>query len=181
VQDRTATSYVDYQARATGFHVGDRVAPTIGGNFAQGGTVVAVFPAIGMVDVQFPHGASRMPVEDLQVDPNDTDPYVDSLVDSVPGNRTSVSVPGGPYPIPLRESVQKVASRHVRALYWGAPDRRYRATRDESEAEGFFCPRCQEKPILRKTVYTRQNGKSERLLCCPTCLFLIRPSELILG
>lgn len=180
MSDRQATSYVDYQARATGFHVGDRVAPTIGGNFAQGGTVVAVFPAIGMVDVQFPHGHARMPVEDLQVDPNQTDPYVDSLVDSVPGNRTSVSVPGGPYAVPLRESVKKVASTHM-ALYWAAPDRRYRVTREESEVDGFFCPRCPKRMVLRMTVYTRRNGRSERLLCCPKCFFLIKPSDLIPG
>ena len=58
---------VDYQARASAFTVGARTYPLLGDPSAAG-SVVAVWPAIGMVDVQFPHGVSRYPVEDLVVD-----------------------------------------------------------------------------------------------------------------
>lgn len=166
--------------------------PILKGNPASGGTVVAVWPAIGMVDVQFPHGNSRYPVEDLAIDSTatkDIENVVDVMADSVPGGAGTVSVPGGPNPLkkdrpePLKEFTAKnagrVASAYVKkALYWDAPDRKYRASREEIETGSVCCPKCDES-YLRKVIYKREEGRSERLLCCPTCLFLIKRSDII--
>ena len=103
-------SYVDYQARATAFHVGDRVYPILKGNPSNGGTVVAVWPAIGMVDVQYPHGATRAPVEDLLIDSGSSiDASVDVAYDSVPGGTHTVPVSGGPPPPSKGVSAERVA------------------------------------------------------------------------
>jgi len=46
--------------------------------------IVATWPAIGMCDVQFPHTAYRIPVEDLQlINPGD-DPFVAPILYSIP-------------------------------------------------------------------------------------------------
>ena len=195
--NRRAT-YSDYQARASAFKVGDRVYPILKGNPASGGTVVAVWPAIGMVDVQFPHGNSRYPVEDLVIDSTatkDIENVVDVMADSVPGGAGTVSVPGGPTPLlkdrpdPLAEalknegaftsSTSRVATAYVKkALYWTVPDRKYRVSRGELESGNICCPRCDES-YLNKVVYKRENGASERLLCCPECLFLIKRADIL--
>jgi len=87
-------AYVNYQDRATEFKPGDTVYPFWGRNESDSGRVVTVYPAIGMVDVQWPHGSERMPVEELQRF-NNSD-YVTPETESVPGGAGSVSVPGGP-------------------------------------------------------------------------------------
>ena len=103
--ERKATSYVDYQQRAFSFERGMRVYPFFGGKPDKAGVVIQTFPAIGMVDVQFPHGVSRYPVEDLVLDTSgDYENVVhqnDSLVMGV--------VPVSPGP-----SAKKVASRYLR-------------------------------------------------------------------
>lgn len=88
-------SYVDYQQRATEFKKGDVVYPNFGRQEVPG-RVVAVYPAIGMVDIEWPHGSSRMPVEDLQIyiQQEYNPPAVEH--DNVPGGKGTVSVPGGP-------------------------------------------------------------------------------------
>lgn len=184
-------SYNDYQARSAAFSVGDRVFVMLGGNPAQGGTVVAVWPAIGMVDVQFPHGTTRYPVEDMVIDTSDSyENFGDYQADSVPGGTPMVSVPGGPSVLkkderdPLTEgsllrSASRVLEAHIKtALYWDSPDRKYRMTRMESESGVPSCPRCSGVE-LRKVRYMREDGRSERLNCCPDCLFLIRDCDVI--
>lgn len=185
--------YADYQARSTAFSVGDRVFAMVGGNPAVGGTVVAVWPAIGMVDVQFPHGATRYPVEDLVIDTSDNfENFGDYQADSVPGGTPTVSVPGGPDPLvkDIREEVteqalvrearaDRVLKAHVKkALYWDSPDRKYRASRAEIESGRPTCPRCTGVE-LRRVIYKREDGRNERLYCCPDCLFLIRRDDII--
>jgi hypothetical protein len=163
----------------------------VGANPAIGGTVVAVWPAIGMIDVQFPHGASRYPVEDMVIDNSDTfENFGDFAADGIPGGTPTVSVPGGPTPLLkdqreeiTEEALTRVASRvieaHVKkALYWDAPDRKYRMNRGELEAGVPTCPRCSGVG-LRKVVYKREDGRNEKLHCCPDCLFLIRRSDII--
>lgn len=173
-------TYVDYQARSQAFKVGDRVYPILKGNPSNGGTVVAVWPAIGMVDVQYPHGTARAPVEDILIDRGSSiESDVDVQSDSVPGGTHTVPVSGGPGP-ELRDSAHRVAARHVKeAVYWAAKDRQYKPTKGELETNKFCCPRCEEA-ILRPTVYKREGGKSTRLFCCPECLFLLK-REAILG
>lgn len=71
---KSANTWVDYQARAKEFSVGDAVFHLLGGSPWNSGTVVAVWPAIGMVDVQWANGSQRCPVEDLQIkDPKSMD------------------------------------------------------------------------------------------------------------
>lgn len=98
--NRFATTYADYQSRAKSFKVGMRVYPFFGGSADRAGFVVQVFPAIGMVDVQFPHGSMRFPVEDLAI-AGETEMPKD-FVDSVPGGRGITPV-----------SASKVASRYT--------------------------------------------------------------------
>lgn len=175
---RTAT-YVNYQARASAFKVGDRVYPILKGNPSNGGTVVAVWPAIGMVDVQYPHGTSRAPVEDLLIDRGTTiESEVDVKSDTVPGGTHTVPVSGGPGP-ERGDSAHRVASRHIRrAVYWAAPNRQYRPTKEEIVSGNLCCPRCDEA-YLRRTVYKREGGSSTKLYVCPECLFLIRRDDII--
>lgn len=129
---RKRAIYVDFQQRAREFAVGDQVFPfNLGADFT--GRVVAIFPAIGMVDVQWPHGPERYPVEELQrIVINDTgavfpDPP-NPINDDVPGGAGSQGVPGGPKPsfpstveerslpskLPDAEaSIKKVARRYL--------------------------------------------------------------------
>ena len=170
----TRKGYVDYQQRATEFSVGDVVFPFMSGNGWSNGRVVAVWPGIGMVDVEWPHGSERMPVEDLQLIPNgqSTPPMPEH--DNVPGGAESVSVPGGPKP-----SVKK-ASFVKQSIYWGARDRKYRLTKSELESGRYGCPKCKaEGVVLKKVNYKRNGGVSEHLLGCPACLFVIKRCDLI--
>jgi hypothetical protein len=58
-----------------------RVFPFHGGSADKAGVVMQVFPAIGMVDVEFPFGSKRFPVEDLVI-VGDTHR---NTLDSIPG------------------------------------------------------------------------------------------------
>lgn len=169
---KRSTVYVDYQERSRAFELGMRVYPFLGGNPSRSGIVVAVFPAIGMVDVQFPHGSQRYPVEDLVVDTSGDYQNLTNEESSIPGGLGVVPV--------TSKSVEKVASRYMRktALYWFAKDRRYRACRDE-DIMSPNCPRC--KTQMGKTVYKRRDSQSEKLLACTNCLFIIKPSDIIGG
>ena len=151
--------------------------PIFKGNPSNGGTVVAVWPAIGMVDVQYPHGTARAPVEDLLIDRGRSiESEVDIQSDTVPGGTHTVPVSGGPQP---RASAARVATKHVkRAVYWAAKGRMYRPSKTELETGNLCCPRCEEN-FLRRTIYKREDGASTKLFCCPECLFLIRRDDII--
>lgn len=92
------SAYVDYQQRASEFGVGDIVYPFASGNPALNGRVQAVYPAIGMVDVEWPHGSERVPVEDLQQYFNQAGDYNPASVghDNIPGGAEKAPVPAGP-------------------------------------------------------------------------------------
>lgn len=194
---RRASEYVDFQARATAFSPGDRVFTQINANPAAGGTVIAVWPAIGMVDVQFAHGAQRYGVEDLVIDNSGTfENFGDFQADSVPGGTPTVSVPGGPDQLAkdvreeitdeelYRDASQKPSHHRVieafvkKALYWDSPDRKYRMTRGEMDSGVPTCPKCPGTE-LRKVIYHREDGKSEKLYCCSDCMFLIKRENII--
>jgi hypothetical protein len=175
---KTATVYVDYQQRASEYAVGDLALP-LGMDEAAAGRVVAVYPAIGMIDVEFPHGSGRYPVESLQrvTDISAKPPH--AINDTIPGGNISVSVPGGPNTSDRLVSPSRVASAFVKkALYWGSQNRRYRATQDELDSGEYLCPRCKEQ-TLRPAIYKRQDGKSTKLLGCGNCLFLIKRCDII--
>ncbi len=186
MSDRAA--YVDYQQRASEFAVGDIVYPFMSGNSDNSGRVMAVYPAIGMCDVEWPHGSERMAVEDLQQ--YEAKDYRPPEVghDNVPGGAESVTVPGGPTKLPhksasvdMDESSLRVAHAFVkRSIYWGARNRKYRATKAEIDSGRFGCPKCRdESSRLRKVNYKRNDMGSEHLLGCPHCLFVIKRCDLI--
>ena len=171
------TAYVDYQQRATEFSVGDSVFP-YWGSPDQSGRVVDVFPAIGMADVEFPHGNKRYPVEELQRHDHTLTQEPDPENNNVPGGRGTVSVPGGPKTASLT-AAERVAHAYVKkSLYWAAKDRHYRAPQAEIDSGNFNCPKCKDVP-LRPANYKRTDGVSERLMGCPTCLFLIKRCDII--
>jgi hypothetical protein len=102
---KKATVYdTDYQERASRFEVGMRAYPFFKGDPKTGGVIVAVFPAIGMVDLQFPHGVSRYPAEDLVLD---TSGDYNSMIDEKSQSRS--------YPVSAgkRPSKEKVASLYL--------------------------------------------------------------------
>lgn len=174
---RTATVFVDYQQRASEFVVGDLAFPIAGGatDESQAGRVVSVYSGIGMVDLEFPWGSGRYPVEDLQ--------RVTGIV-SIPPDTTHTSVPGGVGTVPVaggpvRDPLSRVAHAWIKsALYWASKDRHYQATKAELDGDGYTCPKC-KGATLRAAVYKRSEGKSERLLGCPKCLFLIKRCHII--
>ena len=158
---KQASAYTDYQALSAEFSVGDMVIP-FGHDADAEGTIVALYPAIGMADVQTSVGSQRFPVEDLQrLNP--------SSARSAPVKTDSV--PGGAGSVPKQASPSKVA------LYWRNKDRQYHATRDECGTGLYRCPRCKDHD-LKKAIYKRREGLSERLLACPGCLFLIKDLDI---
>lgn len=175
-------SYVDYQQRARSFFVGAKVYPFILGHSDMVGRVVQVFPAIGMVDVEWPHGSQRMAVEELQIiNSLQEPPSVETS--NVPGGAGTIPVSSGPStdPVMLRKAaaVDKVAANYIHnAMYWGASNRHYKATAQELISNRFFCPRCKTS-VLKGANYKKDDGVQERLLACPKCLFLIKKSDII--
>jgi len=176
------TAYVDYQQRAKEFEVGDTVYPFLG-IADHCGRVMTVWPAIGMVDVEFAHGNQRMPVEDLQrYEAKDFMPP-EVAHDNVPGGIGTIRVPGGPNKLPHtssdHSSVTRVARAFVKkALYWASSDRQYKATKGELDGGTYSCPKCGEDH-LRKAIYKRRGGQSVPLLGCGSCLFLIKREDIL--
>lgn len=174
---RFAENYVNYQERATEFSVGDVVVP-FGLWDSQSGRVTAVWPAIGMVDVEFPSGNARFPVEELQRMGADGQAEPPST-DSTPGGGGTVSVPGGPYP-DKKKAANRVAQAFVKkSLYWAQKDRQYRMTRPEAETQSPSCPKCGPESPLKRAIYKRRDGSSERLQGCPGCMFLIKDADIV--
>lgn len=184
MKPHTAENNVDYQERASEFAPGDFVVPW-GNDDSLMGRVTAVWPAIGMVDVEFPSGNKRYPVEDLARVNSEETRFIPPLTNSAPSTEM-VSVPGGPVePLDDNErmassvSSSRVAQAWVKsALYWAAKDRRYRATKEECDSGTFNCPKCGPESQLRAAIYKRREGASERLLACGNCLFLIKRDDI---
>lgn len=178
---RNATVYVDYQQRASEFSVGDQAYPLAGGSTdeSQAGRVVAVYPAIGQVDIEFPWGSGRYPVEDVQrvtgiaaIPPNPGHT-------TVPGGVGTTTVPGGPHARNASVVLNRVAHAWVKsALYWASKDRHYQATKAELDGGSYTCPKC-KADALKAAIYKRSEGRSERLLGCPSCLFLIKRCDIL--
>jgi len=194
---KTAENYVNYQERASEFAAGDVVVP-YGFGTEYSGRVTAVWPGIGMIDVEYPSGNKRYPVEELQKVDADNAGVIPPLTNSVPGGQPTVSVPGGPFPemtphvtlipttVVARDAAtgaRRVAEAFVKkALYWSGPDRQYKATSEEIESGHFQCPKCKSGGTvsnLRPAVYKRVDARSEKLLGCPECLFLVKKSDIV--
>lgn len=176
--NRRADNFVNWQERATEFQVGDVVVP-FGMFYSQSGRVTAVWPAIGMVDVEMPTGSKRYPVEELQRFDADGNANP-TRTESVAGGQPTVSVPGGPHD--MRPNVGRVSNAYAKqALYWAMRDRQYKMTREEADGGKPCCPRCEGAPELKKAIYKRRDGSSEHLLGCPGCMFLIKSSDILNG
>lgn len=192
---KNATSY-NYQVRAKEFKVGDTVQ-LIMGSATDVGRVTEVYPAIGMVQVQWPSTSYQHPVEDLIiVNPGDS-MFIAPLHESVPAGLGTVPVSDGPpaqRAIPnveglvedvrvvrkaSKETINKIAKAFVKkSLYWNGINRQYRCTQTELDSHEYLCPRC-DGNALRGAVYKREDGKSVRLLACDQCLFLIRRRDIV--
>lgn len=164
----------DYQARALEFSVGDWVTP-IGADNTDLGRVLAVWPGIGVVDVEWGTGYRRMNVEDIAIASKQNPITPPKHVEDIPGGRP---VRSGRGPNPDRVARAWVKS----AIYWAERDRGYRATRGECEGKTYNCPKkCltdEGDPVsLRRAIYKREDGKSIKLLACPNCMFLIRVND----
>ena len=175
---RSAENFVNYQERAKKFRPGDIVSP-FGLLESWTGRIVAVWPGLGMVDVETALGTKRYPAENLQeyVDGNAAPPYTNST----PGGDKWVSVP-----TPEQKQAKRVASTYAKkalgekvALYWVGQDRKYRMTSGEVEAGCPCCPRCEGTLPLERAVYKRRDGRSEKLLGCKQCLFLIKEDDIM--
>lgn len=174
----------NWQARAREFRVGQSVRLMYGGSNDEG-RVLAVWPSIGMVDVQFPNTNYRFPVEDLQIINPEFNRFISPVTEEVPGGvGTDALVPDGATGKAVRKTTRLASAAKVKgayffkqALYWAEVGRKYRCTKSEHNNGSYGCPKCGD--MLRKTIYKREDGRSVRLLGCPTCLFLIRESDIL--
>jgi hypothetical protein len=66
-----------------------------------------------------------------------------------------------------------------KSLYWAQKDRQYRMTRPEAAGESVACPKCGPDSPLKKAIYKRRDGSSERLQGCPGCMFLIKDADIV--
>ena len=147
------TAFVDTQELARTYFPGDVIAMFLGNHDAVG-RLLAVYPATGMVDVQWPHGIQRVSVEDLQLVSRDTTPTL------------------GEEEAP----VQKVVPIQKQAIYWAQPDRKYRASGLERELGKYACPRCSRNMV--HATHRRQGGSNLRILACWKCRFLVDPADI---
>lgn len=191
----------NWQARGQEFEVGHTVALVNGGG-TDYGRVIAVWPGIGQVDVQWPHTSYRHPVEDLQIINPGDDPYIAPRHEDVPGGpgtdaEVSVGYPADneiQHEVPRIELVrevgktaedlsaltEKVARQFVKkSLYWRARDRKYRVSRDEHSSGHYRCPAKGCDGHLRRATYKMQEGEHVKLHACPSCLFMIRASDIL--
>jgi len=173
----------NWQARAQEFAVGMSVS-LINGGRTDVGRVSAVYPAIGMVDVEFPHTSTRLPVEDVLILSPDSE-FVTPLHENVPGGAGTESFvsEGGPQDnlidTVLEEAIKRVAAVHLKkALYWNGRDRKYRCTRSEHHGGAYLCPKKGCDGVLKPSIYKRVDGMSVRLMGCPSCMFLIREKDI---
>jgi len=154
-------SALDYQSLARDFSEGDMVSVVRTPN--SRGRVTEVYQGIGMVDVKFPTGTIRYPVEDLmRLDQSNAEV-------APPKDREASRAPNP-------ERVAKAFAR--KAIYWASRDRQYRATRGEQDSRSYACPRCGSS--LKAMIYKREEGRSQRLYGCSghECSFLIKPTAI---
>ena len=64
------------------------------------------------------------------------------------------------------------------AAYWAATDRKYRATKMELDSRKVACPKCKAGP-MKKATYKMEGGQRVRLLACPSCLHLVKQTDIL--
>jgi hypothetical protein len=204
----------NWQARGQEFEVGQTVRLTSNGGETEG-RVVAAYPGIGMVDVQWPHTSNRHPVEELQIVNPGEDVFVAPIHEDVPGGAgTAAAVSQGGLQdnlvadvddrvelvheigdedeededdkkktatvAPTRTMALRVAAAFVKkSLYWHARDRKYRVSREEHGTGSYLCPNRGCDATMRRATYKMENGCKVKLHACPSCLFMIRSSDIL--
>lgn len=179
-----------YDLIADELAVGDAVIPS-GQPVGGVGRVTKIYHGIGMADVQFNGGNRRIPVEELAfVDEGehsfapDHDTTAGGETNDAPFGVRSISTesPHEAFTPVLNDMFYeealstKVAQRFVKnALYWAGRDRKYRATKSEC-GSSYLCPKCGTE--MKKAIYKRLEGASDRLWGCPSCMFLIKDSDI---
>jgi hypothetical protein len=192
----------NWQARGQEFEVGQSVR-LCGAHDTDEGRVVATWPGIGMVDVQWSHTTNRHPVEDLQIVSAGDDPFVSPRHEDVPGGPGTLDgVSSGatqnnfiereePRVEDVREVNKKAATDMRRmalrvaaafvkkSLYWHARDRKYRVSREEHDTGAYHCPSRGCSGTMRQATYKMENGCKVKLHACPSCLFMIRSADIM--
>jgi hypothetical protein len=170
-----------YQELSSEYSVGDTVQ-LLEGSVTDVGRVVAVWAAIGMVDVHLGGTTTRFPVEDLlRLNPEQSVGVPASVeFNEIPGGQGTVPVSGGPVtgPSPLPRFARVAEAFVKKSIYWASRDRQYRATKGETDSGEFGCPKC-KSAILSQTIYKRREGKSATLMCCSSCLFTIKREDFL--
>lgn len=178
----------------------------VNGGETDEGRVVATWPGIGCVDIQWPHTNYRHPVEDLQIINPGDDQFIAPMHEDVPGGPgiDGMVSEGGPQSnvvegeVPRVELVhevegigQKVASDRQKmitrvaqafvkkSLYWHAVDRKYRASADEHKTGAYRCPSKGCGGQLRHATYKMEDGCCVKLHGCSRCMFMIKASDLM--
>lgn len=177
-------AYFNFQEKARGFSVGDSIIPVFADQ-VNVGRVIAVWPAIGMLDVEYPWGNKRYPVEDVyKANPEEQEIDPNGGAGTTTGGPTH-SVSEGPSRSTSRTAfdhlglVHRVINRATKiALYWAERGRKYRCTKSETANGAYRCPRCGYDHMI-PTIYKREDSSSVRLMGCPECMFLIRASDII--
>ena len=105
---KTATTY-DYQARGREFAVNDFVHP-VGSGPMDIGRVSQVWPGIGMVQVEFPYGSRRYPVEDVEKIHPAQSLVIPTTTDNGPGGADVVPVSAGRPPSLNEDGGQETAT-----------------------------------------------------------------------
>lgn len=157
------------------FRVGDLVSPlwARSGNFT--GVVVGVYPALWCVEVDWGLWREKISADELR-----------------PANKTqNPPIQTGASPSGAATELRKIATRvadrafarlspHLQqrsALYWAAPDRKYRATRGEVGEGCYSCPRCGKK--LRRVTIRTKDRAHQKILACWGCEFLVDPTDIL--
>ena len=195
----------NWQARGQEFQVGQTVR-LINGGATDEGRVVATWPGIGMVDIQWPHTAYRHAVEDLQIINPGDDTFVAPMHEDVPGGPGSsaqvseggpqgniiegevprvelvheVSSPTRKFSHEMSDMTSRVATAFVKkSLYWHARDRKYRVSRDEHGSGSYRCPAKGCGCHMRQATYKMDDGAKVKLHACPKCLFMIKATDIL--
>lgn len=173
---------INYQARAHEFHVGDIVRTFLDSADSEG-RVIAVFPAIGMADIQWSSTSFRHPVEDLQIVNPGEARFVAPKHETLPGGTKKGPVSEGvgspsteiyttpnvePVVVVNKNIAGKVAKAYViKSLY-----------QNREACSGSVCPKCRK--ALRKGSFNHL-GKTTRIAACADCLFFVRERDLNRG
>ena len=120
---------------------------------AYQGVVLAVYPKLNALDVEWPLGVDREAAEDLMI-----------------VNASEI------WTEPHTSSIERIASTYKKALYWNEKGRKYRKSKGEIEDGQMKCPKCKALG-MRKARYKHQSD----LYSCSGCGFLVKEEDIYDG